>query len=566
MAKFVFCIFLLVFSTVNASAASSVDKEFRRLSNVDGKLLFDHAYKYVERCQYDSALIYYSTVANRYYAPSPDRNTMRLAVKAMIDIGIIYMTRDYDFRKAYEYLLQAQEIAEENGIKKDLANIYICIANIMQISKPENDAGASRQVAQLIRKAFYCSIDEHEYNTATLALANLISVTDNGAGHEDIGSEIDSYLRLDIPKNTENRIYTILVAKGYRAFRRGNYETALRLFQESAKRVDQSPLAYRSVISSYRYIYNVYKARRQYSLMRDNLLMTADIARRHDATDYLVNIYSDLAETYRILGDSATAHEYDYLHLKAKSDMMDQGNLRSVNDVRFTRELNKANEQVRQMAERRRMQNMLLVAAAIVVCVFSLLLYRLVRAYRKIRLNNRHLYRTYTELLDSEAEARLQHVDDTRKMEILEQKLHDIEHQQTNAGVKPKYMNSRMTDDDTRNLYERIINVMNTSDEIFQLGFTMERLSELVHSKLNYVSQAINQEHGTNFNSLLNEYRIKEACRRLNGQGKYSNMTIEGIAESVGFKSRSNFGTLFKTATGLSPSAYQRMAREENRL
>ena len=70
----------------------------------------------------------------------------------------------------------------------------------------------------------------------------------------------------------------------------------------------------------------------------------------------------------------------------------------------------------------------------------------------------------------------------------------------------------------------------------------------------------INQEYGSNFNSLLNEYRIKEACRRLGGN---ANMTIEGIAESVGFKSRTSFGALFKSITGLSPSAYQKISRME---
>lgn len=82
-----------------------------------------------------------------------------------------------------------------------------------------------------------------------------------------------------------------------------------------------------------------------------------------------------------------------------------------------------------------------------------------------------------------------------------------------------------------------------------------------MHSRPRYVSQAINQEYGSNFNSLLNEYRIKEACRRLGENPDYANMTIEGIAESVGFKSRTSFGALFKSVTGLSPSAYQKMSR-----
>ena len=45
----------------------------------------------------------------------------------------------------------------------------------------------------------------------------------------------------------------------------------------------------------------------------------------------------------------------------------------------------------------------------------------------------------------------------------------------------------------------------------------------------------------------------------------YGNYTIEAISESVGFKSRSTFVTSFKRITGLTPSQYQRMAREESK-
>ena len=131
------------------------------------------------------------------------------------------------------------------------------------------------------------------------------------------------------------------------------------------------------------------------------------------------------------------------------------------------------------------------------------------------------------------------------------------------VSQKVKYQNSRMTGDDAKELYAAVLGVMENSDEIYKLGFNVDRLSELVHSRPRYVSQAINQEYGSNFNSLLNEYRIKEACRRLGGNADYANMTIEGIAESVGFKSRTSFGALFKSITGLSPSAYQKISRME---
>ena len=75
--------------------------------------------------------------------------------------------------------------------------------------------------------------------------------------------------------------------------------------------------------------------------------------------------------------------------------------------------------------------------------------------------------------------------------------------------------------------------------------------------------QVIHEKWGENFNSFLNSYRIKEACRRLGDIDHYGQLTIEAIASGVGFRSRTSFVTSFKRITGLTPSEYQRLAREE---
>lgn len=64
----------------------------------------------------------------------------------------------------------------------------------------------------------------------------------------------------------------------------------------------------------------------------------------------------------------------------------------------------------------------------------------------------------------------------------------------------------------------------------------------------------INQLTGNNFNTFINEYRIKEACKRISDRDNYGNMTLEAIANSVGFKSVNSFRTAFKKVTGLFPS------------
>ncbi len=93
--------------------------------------------------------------------------------------------------------------------------------------------------------------------------------------------------------------------------------------------------------------------------------------------------------------------------------------------------------------------------------------------------------------------------------------------------------------------------------------FSLSTLAQLVGSNTNYVSQTINSAFNKNFRTLLNEHRIKEAMRRMKDNTEYSNYSIQGISESVGFKSASNFIAAFKKMTGMTPSLYQKISKNE---
>ena len=58
------------------------------------------------------------------------------------------------------------------------------------------------------------------------------------------------------------------------------------------------------------------------------------------------------------------------------------------------------------------------------------------------------------------------------------------------------------------------------------------------------------------FSNLLSSYRVKVACQRMNDPEQYGHVTIEAIATSTGFKSRTTFVNAFKRETGQTPSEY----------
>lgn len=133
------------------------------------------------------------------------------------------------------------------------------------------------------------------------------------------------------------------------------------------------------------------------------------------------------------------------------------------------------------------------------------------------------------------------------------------------TGNRQKYQNSTLDDDDKTMLTNRILKVFEDTEEIFALDFNMQKLATLVNSNYNNVSQVVNEQFGKNFSQLLNEYRIKEACRRLNNLEKYGNMTIESIGNDLGYGSRSTFITQFKALTSLTPSEFQNLARQQSK-
>lgn len=100
-------------------------------------------------------------------------------------------------------------------------------------------------------------------------------------------------------------------------------------------------------------------------------------------------------------------------------------------------------------------------------------------------------------------------------------------------------------------VYQRVVAVMETAPEIFDKSFTFSRLHELVGGNAKYISQAINTYAHCDFRTLLGQYRIREACRRINDMEHYGNYTIDAIAKGVGIMSRTSFIQNFKKHTGL---------------
>lgn len=103
-----------------------------------------------------------------------------------------------------------------------------------------------------------------------------------------------------------------------------------------------------------------------------------------------------------------------------------------------------------------------------------------------------------------------------------------------------------------KKVYEVVI-----KEKVFKdLDLTLDSLAKSMDINRNYLSKAINRTTGKNFNTYINEYRVKEAIKLLSSE-KSDIISIDAIAIEVGFNNRTSFYQSFKKITGLSPSDFR---------
>ncbi|QZT36764.1 helix-turn-helix domain-containing protein [Halosquirtibacter xylanolyticus] len=76
-----------------------------------------------------------------------------------------------------------------------------------------------------------------------------------------------------------------------------------------------------------------------------------------------------------------------------------------------------------------------------------------------------------------------------------------------------------------------------------------------LHISMSHLSVVLRDGLKTNFNDLINGYRIEEVKKRLKDP-TYKDYTLLGIAEDCGFNSKTSFYRIFKKYTGVTPTEY----------
>lgn len=520
-----------------------------RLKNYDiwkdlpSETLMEMGGRFYNECKADSALICYNIVTNRYYTDSrKDSNQLELYARAMNQLGILYTIFYPDYEKAHKYLLEAEKIAKNHHFLSVLSAIYGNLSNLYHIACIYSNGGKlDERTISTTHKAFEVAIESKDPEKIITSAFNVAYGSDDSLAIQVYRDDLKQFLEYTIPDSLKHQEYVKDFCRGALEESEGHYDAALQWHEKALAHVYHKNARVLD-ISKNAILYhlgNLYIKLHQDSKALEIVYGFVKQAKAQNDSHMLYGAYLSLSEYYHnVKKDSITGDRYELMALREKDIVQNRNKLLDAEKTDFLFQIDQINAEVQELTYRQKLTKYIAWGIAAITLIILGFLYLLWRKYKQEQEKNRVLYEKNQEWLAA---------DEERRQRII------IEQQALRAH--------QLEEGERSDLLHRVFFIMETNNEVFSPDFTLPRLAELVDDTRNNVSEAINQQYHTNFNALVNEYRIKEACRRINDEEHYGHLTIEAIGQSLGFKSNSNFVSNFKKITGLTPSAYRKQGK-----
>ncbi|WP_430814374.1 helix-turn-helix domain-containing protein [Carboxylicivirga sp. RSCT41] len=124
-----------------------------------------------------------------------------------------------------------------------------------------------------------------------------------------------------------------------------------------------------------------------------------------------------------------------------------------------------------------------------------------------------------------------------------------------------KYQRSSLNEADKERILSKLRIILEEESYFKNNLVSLSGLAKSIHENKHHVSQVINEKYEKNFFELIAWYRVREASQILIGD-KERKLTIEEIADRVGYNSKSSFNSAFKRYTGHTPSEFRQLNKD----
>ena len=537
------CLSLLFFpflSMYSLAQVEDLEQYYKRYANTPIATVYQQGMDYLKQGDTDKALACLTVITSRNYDKMDDEER-KIYNYALNNAGAIAQMRS-DYLMAFSLFTKALDSADDSVAYRthnNIAGIYIYY----------NDYDNARRHLGL---AYDIGVRQQDWSSVYNTVHNILDLNwDMDSLHNSM-SLIDDFRKLQIAPKDSNYMFISHIGNGMESLYLKQYPEAINHFTRAIDAAGDLPFKDHYEVPSYMYIAKAYMKMGNYSAALSNLRICENLSLENNALDLLITTYRYLYLCHLRSGNQSAAHAAKYRYMELKDSINNANEYGKIKDMEFFYESNKYEKQLHQLTSEKKLRGTIMWAIGIGLLLTLSFLALTIFQNKKLSENNKDLFKKNVALIKYQEYAERLELEKTKEDTI------------SKIAESERYKSSCLSDEGKETLLARIRRVMRTPSEFCQDDFTIDKLAMLVNSNTKYVSQVINEKLGKNFNTLLNEQRINEVCKRLVDTANNGNKTNDAIAEEVGFKSRSHFIRTFKKVTGLTPTQYQRMAKEED--
>ena len=520
----------------------------------------------------DSAMQCYSVIVNRL------TDDPKVRCKAHDGMAEVYLFEYFDYPKALSHLKKAQKLERQGGFIQPLT--YSLLQTFYQyINNNVHDPHIDSLVIDYGIKAFDASLDDKELIPAGITFLNTTSSAIEMGRVSELADVASRYTHLHHATDDSLHLIATDLYNAGLAIERKQWSMAIDRLNLMLAHIPNGQTSYDKprirfmVLSN---MANIYEKTGDNTRLKDILEQLEQLSREHNIKEGLLLIYEQLAKFYQKTGDRNRFMDYSLKRTELKDSLIGYQQAMQLSKAEFESELSDMELQLAQLNHRHQMMLVTSILCGIIALLVLGLGYFIHRRNRQLSARNQALYDKNQQLIVANKHERMTReqleelLEQTRREQaealaaVSQQELvdnDDTEEPGQPKGEPVKYKDSRLTELDKNRLQGLIQKVLDTPDVICDPDFTVMQLAALIGARQREVSQVIGERYGANFNIVVNDHRVKEACRRIQDEPRFLQNTIEAMAGEVGIRSRNTFTQAFKRVTGMNPSEYIRRAR-----
>lgn len=444
-----------------------------------------------------------------------------------------------DYNNALVKLLNCVQIEEkyEKPDTVNLLNTYYYVGGIYTLYS--NFA----QALDVYEKGYNLSVEAGMAKFQFMFLNNMI-----GAGCQinetSQADELNEKVRLIKGIREDSLAFYYYFNKGFIAGAHNDTDGKIKWMKEAINVVDKYGMNGSMKIYPYSEIYQCYEKQGELQQALKYLMQYDSLAHAKGEAYLYVDCYKGLMRIYTKMGNKEKALYYQNEFFRYNDSLLNVNEFSQIKNKHQVYENQQKIQTIDSQHKTIALQKAVLIILILLIVITVGAVIIIWRQQRIQNSTNKALFARNNELMEIER----------KYMEILERKNMEREDDASNPQ-------DDATGQTNGELLHKIMEVMSDEDVFCNPEFSLAMLAKLTDSNTNYVSQTINSTHGKNFRTFVNEYRIKVAMKRMQDEANYGNYSIQGIAESVGFKAASNFISAFKKMTGMTPSLYQKLSK-----